>query len=106
MDSSFILVQSMYFKLAVRSEKNFQVEFNRQQVTFLQSLKSNQVYQLPRQSILKMDHPDSSVLFLKVTLSNLKHRQEKSFLTNSSWESWSFLKGSTEIFVTSHYAYN
>ena len=45
MGSSFILVQSMYFKLAVWNEKDFQVEFN-MQVAFLQSLKTNQLYQL------------------------------------------------------------
>ena len=62
MGSSFIFVQSMYFKLAVSSETVSQIEFY-MEVAFLQSLKSNQVYQLPRQFILKRDHQDSSVLF-------------------------------------------
>ena len=76
MGSSFILVQSMYFKLAVWNENDFQVEFN-MQVAFLQSLKSNQVYQLSRQFILKMDHPDSSVLFWKRYYAILLHSPSK-----------------------------
>ena len=44
--------------------------------------------------------PVPNILMASVTLSNFKHRQGKSFLANLSWESWSFLKGSTEIFLT------
>ena len=84
MGSSFILVQSMYFKLAVWNEKVFQVEFNIQ-AAFLQSLKNNQVYQLPRQFILKMDHLDSTVLFWKRHYVLLLHSPSNCLAWSKFW---------------------
>ena len=57
MGSSFIFVQSMHFKLAVSNENVSQIEFY-MEVAFFQSLKSHQIYQLPRQFIFNIDHPD------------------------------------------------